>query len=157
MKLYRTNSVLALTTWDEKGKAFIEITPGLDGASKGQPKPGEKRFDYGKTLRISFQVADMLMTSFRFIGLSHGDQSCGFKKFADMSKVEASTNNDKKTLTVALLEKGGVSIGLTHGENRSNIVVSSEEAYAIGKWFEFIAQRFILNGAAAKETEPGQE
>lgn len=156
MKLYRTNSVLALTTWDEKGKAFIEITPGLDGASKGQPKPGEKRFDYSKTLRISFQVADMLIASYKFIGMSHGVK-LDFKKFADMAKVENSANNDKKSLNVALLDKGGVAIGLIQGDSKCSITVSQEEAYAIGKWFEFQAQRFILSGAAAKEAESTQD
>jgi len=142
MKIYRTTTVLTLSTWDEKRKAFIEITPAFEGRGKGQPKPGEKIYDYDKTIRISFQLVDMLTTAYRLIAMAHG-KDASFDKFADMSKVANSASMDKKILSVKLGDKGGIYFSLSFGKEKASINLSQEETYAIGKWFEFQAQKFV--------------
>lgn len=152
MKIYRTQTVLTLSTWDEKRKAFIEITPAFDGASKGQPKPGEKRYDYDNTVRISFQVLDMLTASYKLISMAHGDTEASLEKFGDMAKVANSASNDKKKLSVKPGDKG-VSFYLSQGDKKVSITLNPEEVYAIGMWFQFQAQKFV-NIGLIKEEEP---
>ena len=145
LRIYRTTTVLTLTTWDDKNKAFIELTPALDGASKGQPKPGEKRYDYDKTLRISFQPVDMLTASYKLEGMSKG-APLELQKFGDMSKVANSDSKDKKSLSIKPTGKpeGGVYVNLSVGADKINVTLSNEEAYAISRWFDIQAQKFIL-------------
>ena len=145
MKIYRTQTVLTLSTWDEKRKAFIEITPAFEGASKGQPKPGEKRYDYDKTLRISFQVVDMLTASYKLISMAHGDTETSLEKFGDMAKVANSASNDKKKLNIKPGDKG-IGFYLSQGDQKVAITLSPEEVYAVGMWFQFQAQKFINIG-----------
>jgi hypothetical protein len=152
MKIYRTQTVLTLSTWDEKRKAFIEITPSFEGASKGQPKPGEKRYDYDKTLRISFQPVDMLTASYKLISMAHGDTEITLEKFGDMAKVANSASTDKKKLMVKPGEKG-VGFYLSQGEAKVMITLNPEECYAIGMWFQFQAQKFINIGLTREEEQ----
>lgn len=157
MKFYRTNTVLSLSTWDEKTKTFLELTPARDGASKGQPKPGEKRYDYDRTVRISFQVSDMLIAAYHFLGLAHG-QKMEYSKFADPSKSPHGNGAETKSLKVFLGDKGGVFVGLTQGSTKLAFTLTFAEAYAIGKWFEIQAQKYVAGAAEySSEGDAAQE
>lgn len=148
MRIYRTNSVLALSTWDAKQRSFIEITPGLEGAGKGQPKPGEQRFDYEKTCRISFRTLEMFQASFKFLGMAQG-QELELKKFADMSKSVG--DGDAKKQLRANIYNGKISVSMTDGDKKANISLEPDEAYAIAKWFEVNAQRYAVDECIAEE------
>lgn len=156
MRIYRTTSMIELSMWAEKQRAFIRITPAAEGATKGQPKAGEKRFNYDETIAISFTVVDMLTTSYSLEGMSKGIEGLEVKKFADMSKVAASDNNDQKKLTIAPY-KENISFNLSHGTKKANITLSPAETYTIAKWFEFQAQKLILTSDLKQEEPEGAE
>lgn len=144
MRIYRTSSMIECSMWEEKQKALLKITPAADGAGKGQPKAGEKRFDYDKTISISFSTVDMLTSAFKLENMARGIEGVEIKKYADMSKVAESKDNSQKQLKVASMTGGNIAFNLSHGTNKANIVLSPEETYAIAKWFEFQAQKLIL-------------
>jgi hypothetical protein len=148
MRIYRTNSVLELSTWDDKKRAFIRITPGLDGAGKGQPKPGEQRFDYDKTCSISFKTLEMFQASFKFLGLSQGVE-LELKKFGDMSKSVG--DGDAKRQLKASMYNGKISIMMNDGDNKASITIEADESYAIAKWFEVNAQRYAVEESIEDE------
>jgi len=148
MRIYRTNSVIELSIWGAEKRAFIRITPGIAGASKGQPQAGEVRFDYDKTCSISFRTLEMFQASFKFLGMSQGVE-VELKKFADMSK-SVGKGDAKKQLT-ANIYNGKVSIMMREGDKKANISLESDEAYAIAKWFEVHAQRFAVEEALESE------
>lgn len=156
MRIYRTTSMIELSMWPEKQRAFIKITPAAAGATKGQPKAGEKRFDYDQTISISFTTVDMLTTSFKLDGMANGKE-LEIKKFADMSKVAASADNDQKQLKIAPMSGGNVSFNMSHGTKKANIILSPEETFAISKWFEFQAQKLILTAELKSEDPEGAE
>lgn len=142
MEFFRTGAKLRLSAWDKHKKAFIELIPAIDPNMKGQPKPGEKRYAYDKAIRISFSGPDVLIAAYKFIGMSHGLKH-ELEKYADLSKSTHVESNDKKKLVVKPGTTSGVSIFLSQGDQKVNITLSLEEAYAIGKWFEIVADRFI--------------
>lgn len=156
LKIYRTATVLTLTTWDEKNKAFMEITPAKDGAAKGQPKPGEKRYDYDKTLRISFKPLDMLVAAFKLQAMSHG-VSEKLEKIGDMSKVAGSDSKDKKFLNIFPSDKGGVFVGLSMGSEKVSMILNNEEIFAIAKWFEIQAAKFFVKDIPRGERDSDDE
>lgn len=147
LEFYRTTSMLRIDTWVNEEKdirlCMLQIAPALEGNPKGQPKPGEKRFNYDNAINISFNEQQCLIGAFSLLELAYGGDS-KYEKFADLSKVENATANDKKKLCVQKNEKnGGISFYLSQGETKKcNITLSNAEVYAIAKWLEAQGLRF---------------
>jgi hypothetical protein len=150
MKIYRTNSVLSLSVWEEKKRVFFELSPALEGV-KGQPKPGEQRYDYSKACKISFRVLDCFTAAYNFMALAQG-ADVEMKKFADMSK-SVGAGDQKKSLNVKRGTNGNVQVYMKDGDNSANIGLSSEEAYAVSKWLEVNAQRWAVEEALGDDAK----
>lgn len=162
-KLYRTTAALEMSTWEKSekngktvliNKATMEITPALPDAPKGQPKPGEKRYDYDKHLKISFNPTDMLIASYNLQLIAAGTKlPKAYTKYGDPSKTDSTSKDGKKTLTINLGDTGAVNISLsqTTGE-RVNITIDKAEAYALAKWFECTYNKFF-NSTLGDTTE----
>jgi hypothetical protein len=142
LKFYRTNSCVGVSQWDAQKRVMLEVSPAIENNVKGQPKPGEHRFAYDKAIRISFTVDSMLTASYTLIGMSQGVEM-EYQKFADMSKSQNATGDEKKSLKISASDKGGFFVGMISGKERVNIVLSPEELYALGKYLEFSAQKYI--------------
>ncbi len=152
MFFHRTTSKLALKTWPEKFFAFVELTPSLEGAAKGQPKPGEHRYDYDRSIRIKFTPSDLYQCAYHLLGLTQGVRDLKYTKYADLSKSEHSDSNDKKQLTISSNEKGGVSFFMSQNDKKINITISEAEAYAVSKWMEAIANNYSTEIEYGKKT-----
>lgn len=142
MKIYRTTSVINVSRWDSEKRVMFEMSPAMPDAGKGQPKAGDKRFDYDKGCRLSFKGAELLTYAYQFIALSQGVE-VEVSKFVDKSRSAASNSNIRVSLTAKPGNKGGVFIGMSGGENKVNMNLGFEEAYAIGKYLEFAAQDYF--------------
>ena len=153
MRVYRTGAVLSLNVWDET-KASLELSPAFDPNKKGQPKPGEKLYNYEKLIRITFSTFDMLLVAFKLEQLAHG-QKVEYVKYADMSKVEGSNNSDKKSLKIACLSEGKVAINISRATDKVSIVVSTDDCYALSEWFRVRAGKNIE--AETRNTKPEPE
>ena len=153
MRVYRTGAVLSLNVWDET-KASLEISPALEGAGKGQPQAGEKRYNYDKLIRITFTTFDMLLCAFKLEQLAHG-QKVEYKKYADMSKVAEASSTDKKSLQISSMGDGKVGINLSRASDKVNIVVSTDDCYALSEWFRVRAGKNIM--AETRGTKPEVE
>lgn len=154
-KIYRTAATLEMSTWDTKiedkkvipvNKAIMELAPALPGNSKGQPKPGEKRYDYDKRLKISFNPTDMLLASYNLQLFASGVQlEKDFTKYGDVSKANPDKAG-KRTLKMNLGDNGSVRISLSASKDEFvNIQIDKSEAYALAKWFELNYAR-LFNG-----------
>jgi hypothetical protein len=142
LKFYRTNSCVGVSQWDAQKRVMLEVSPSMEGASKGQPKPGEHRYNYEKAIRISFTLGDMLTASYTLIGMSQGVE-LEYQKFADMSKSQNATGDEKKSLKISASDKGGFFVGMISGKEKVSIILNPEELYALGKYLEFSAQKYI--------------
>lgn len=142
LKFYRTNSCVGISQWDDKKRVMLEVSPAADGAGKGQPKAGEVRFDYKKAINISFTVGDMLKAAYTLIGMSQGAE-LEYSKFADLSKSTNSDGNDKKSLKISAGNNGGFFVGMIKGKEKVSITLDESELYALGRYLEFSAQKYI--------------
>lgn len=145
-KIYRTGAALEMSTWEKTekagkvvpvNKAIMEIAPAYANRSKGQPKPGEKIYDYDKRIKISFNPTDMLIASYNLQLFAQGvalDKA--YTKYGDLSKVDPSKEG-KKTLTMNLGTNGAITIRLSVSKDEFvSITIDKAEAYALARWFE---------------------
>lgn len=148
LKIFRTQSALEFSTWPAKRKALLEIAPAFPNNPKGQPAPGSKLYDYSKKIKISFNANDILAFAFALYKHAAGE-SYDYKKYADMSKVANSADNDKKSLSVNLNANGGLGIFLSKGAGadveKLNIILDKSDAYVIAKWLEVTYLSFYMN------------
>lgn len=142
LRIFRAQAVLVLSPWAAKQRLMLEISPAVAGV-KGQPKPGEKRFEYDKKIRISFTTAFMLQFSYDLQELIKSGKG-EIKKFADMSK-SVGDDSDKKTLSVIARDNGDIGFALFKGTDKVNISITKSDAYAIVKHIEFVYQYFIFS------------
>lgn len=54
--IYSTNASIEWSVTDKFRKMSIKITPAIDGASKGRPQKGVKKYDYDKTVFFSLEI-----------------------------------------------------------------------------------------------------
>lgn len=154
LKIFRTQAVIKLSPWKDKSRLMLEISPAVPG-TKGQPKAGEKRYEYDKGIRISFTMSSMLQFAYdlgAIIATGEGE----IKKYADMSKVSTSDDKDKKTLSVQVV-KDSIGFALFKGDDKVNVAVAKSDAYAIVKYIEFVYQYFLFAAMSTTGASNGSE
>lgn len=161
-KIYRTTAALEMSTWEKTekngrtvpvNKAIMELAPSLPGAAKGQPKPGEKRYDYDKRLKISFNPTDMLVFAYNLqLFVSGVKLDKPYTKYGDLSKVDP-TKAGKKTLTANLGDNGAVNLNISQDAQKVSITIDKAEAWALSEWFRNTYTKFFSSnlGDAADE------
>jgi len=164
-KIYRTTAALEMSTWEKTekagkviavNKAIMEVAPSLPTASKGQPKPGEKRYDYEKRLKISFNPTDMLVFAYNLQLFVAGVKlEKAYTKYGDLSKVDP-TKAGKKTLTANLGDNGAVNVTISQPDgHKVSITIDKAEAWALAKWFENTYSKFF-NSNLGDAVEDGE-
>ncbi len=144
MKIFRTTAVINVSRWDAEKRIMFEVSPAMAGATRGQPKAGDKRFDYDKGCRLSFKGAELLTYAYQFIALSQGAEGIEIKKFVDKSKSAASASDDSVSLNVKVGQNGGIFVGMSQGKDKKvSINIGFDEVYAIGRYLEFAAQDYF--------------
>jgi hypothetical protein len=151
MDIFRANSKLALSTWDDKLLVMFGLSPARPDKAKGQPKAGDVCYDYDKKVNISLNAEKMLRISYHLMLLAYNIDT-KYEQYADPSKSQHATG-EKKKLTISSGKDNGISIYLSQGENKVGITVGADEAYAIAKWLEATATRYINNPGLLKKDE----
>lgn len=158
-KCVKLNSKLDISVWEKNqatgefvGKAILELSPAFPNNPKTQPKEGEKRFDYSKKIKISFNTTDMLKCAYHLKVIAYGGTT-EYKKFGDTSKVAGSETAEKKSLSIKSNDKGQAQVFLSSGKDNSvSIYLDADEAYALAKWFENVYSS-LFNSMDAKDEE----
>lgn len=147
-------------TKDDKGnvisteivnKAILELAPAFPDNPKTQPKPGEKRYDYKKKIKISFNPTDMLKAAYHLNMISFGNET-EYKKYGDMSKIAGADLVGKKSLSIKSNGKGQAQVYLSQDkDNYVSIYLDSDEAFALAKWFEVTFSKLYNNADAIND------
>ena len=142
MDFFRTKSKLHLSDWLEKKLIVLEITPAIDGGAKGAPSAGDIRYDKDKKCNISFTVEKAFQAAFHIQKLNEG-LDFKYEQMADTTKVAGATGGEIKSLTIDKAKNGGIAIFMKSGDRNANIILSHAEAYAVQKYLETYASRFL--------------
>ena len=142
MQIFKRNAALSLSAVAERKLAFIEIIPAIEDILDGERKTAEELFDYKNSIRSSFTPLEMLKASFKLVQIANG-HDLKYEKIKDLSKNDASFVSSINRIFVKL-EGDGVNFSITHGPVNHSITVKKDETYAIGMWFQFQAQKFIM-------------
>lgn len=143
-KIVKSSSCLEMGLWEVNiktgevvNKASLEMSPAFPDNPKTQPKPGEKRYDYKKKIKISFNPTDMLKCAYHLKIIAFGGGS-EFKKYGDKSKVAGSTSNEKVSLSIKNNDRGQAQVFLSSTLDNKNVSIylDADETYALAKWFE---------------------
>jgi glutamate formiminotransferase len=161
-KVSKLKSTMEMSVWEKKvtgdtveivNKAILEIAPALVDAPKGQPKAGEKRYDYAKKVKISFNPTDMLKVAYNLIMMSYGNE-IEYKKMGDASRANANSSGIK-SLSIKLNDKGSIAISLNEDKDGAKssvfIYLEKDEAYALAKWFEVTYTKLYNNPDASED------
>jgi hypothetical protein len=141
MEFYRTKSKLHISSWDEKKLIILELTPALPNNSSTIDK-GSIRYNKNKKINISFSVEESFKAAFCLHQLALG-QDIKYQKMADTSKIAGAEGGEIKSLSFIKGQKGGVLISLKAGDNSVSTVLGEDEAYALAKYFELSAAKYI--------------
>lgn len=143
MDFFRTKSKTRISTWDEKKLIILEITPALETAAKGQPKPGDIRFDKDKSCTISFHAEEAIKCAWYLSKLCNG-MEVTYSKHADTSKVEGADGGVQKQLSIVKSKnEGGVMFSLKHGDRSATIILDYAETYVVQKYLESKALGYL--------------
>lgn len=150
--IFRTKSKLHVSDWSANKIVVLELTPAIDGVSKGQPKPGEARYDQGKKCNISFTPIEMYKLAWALNKLSNGED-VKWEKMADSSKVAGNTEGEVKSFAVLKGSKGGTLVSLKSGDRSSNIILGEDETYALSRYLIAKADCYFAARPVLKNNE----
>lgn len=139
MKIYRKHAVLILSAMKDKGRAFIEIAPAIGVSVKHDL--GNDRFDYDNAICIGLNDLGMLTTSYKLLGMADGTSE--YHGQDDTIRVATSSANKDKAFLARTIDND-FELCLTNGNKLYSVLIGRDEIYAIGMWFQFQAQKFIM-------------
>lgn len=142
MDFYRTKSKMHLSSWEDKKLIVLEVTPAMEGNSKGQPQAGEIRYNKDAKCSISFTIEKAFQAAFHIMKMNEG-VDFKYEQMADTTKVAGVTGGEIKSLTIDKSKNGGIAIFMKSGDRTANIILSHAEAYAVQKYLETYAARFL--------------
>ena len=140
MEIFRRHAVLTLLTVEQRKKAFIEMSHAFGGTAVGVMARDE-RYDYKNAMRLAFYPVDMLAVSFRLLEIAHGHAAQLERN--GLITVAYSAFTKGKILAAKLIGEN-VELAIVHGDDTCAMLLGKGEVYAVGMWFQFQAQKFIL-------------